>query len=202
MSTISLNQEGCQKNGISLAEAILMISLINNLDLKEAETSLISKGLITAKRDDLFQPVGWRVTRKGTDLLNTVLLDCDSPNTNSEDPLTSLATKLKGTFPKGKKAGTNYYWADSVTLIIRRLKLFYKKYPNAIQYSEEDIVKAASNYVKGFNGQYTYMKLLKYFIFKEKVGVSQEVEGESELLNYLENSDQESEKEDWVSTLK
>ena len=47
------------------------------------------------------------------------------------------------------------------------------------------------------------MKLLKYFIFKEKVGVGRDVEGESELINYIENADQtDNLKNDWTSTLK
>ena len=49
---------------------------------------------------------------------------------------------------------------------------------------------------------YTYMKLLKYFIFKEKVGAAGEVEGESELINYIENADQEDGLSNtWTSTL-
>ena len=34
------------------------------------------------------------------------------------------------------------------------------------------------------------MKLLKYFICKEKIGIGGDVEGESELLNYIENAEQ------------
>ena len=103
--------------------------------------------------------------------------------------------------PKGKKDGTNYYWADGVALIMRRLKLFFKKYGNT--YTDEQIIKAASKYVEGFNGNYTYMRLLKYFIFKEKVGAAGEVEGESELINYIENAGQEENlRNDWTSTLK
>ena len=46
------------------------------------------------------------------------------------------------------------------------------------------------------------MRLLKYFIFKEKVSVSGEVEGDSELISYIENSGQEEIlKTDWTSTL-
>ena len=46
------------------------------------------------------------------------------------------------------------------------------------------------------------MKLLKYFILKEKVGVDGEVEGESELINYIENADQEDiMKTDWISQI-
>ena len=47
------------------------------------------------------------------------------------------------------------------------------------------------------------MKLLKYFIFKEKLGVSGEIEGDSELITYIENADHEDELgEDWNTSLK
>ena len=47
------------------------------------------------------------------------------------------------------------------------------------------------------------MKVLKYFIFKEKLGANREVEGESELINYIENADQEENlRNDWTSTLR
>ena len=64
-------------------------------------------------------------------------------------------------------------------------------------------VNAAIKYVRGFNGNYQYMKTLKYFIFKEKIGANREVEGESDLINYMENDGQEEDlRNDWTSTLK
>ena len=46
------------------------------------------------------------------------------------------------------------------------------------------------------------MRLLKYFIFKEKVGANGEVEGDSELISYIENAGQEEDlRNDWTSSL-
>ena len=85
-------------------------------------------------------------------------------------------------------------------MIVRRLKLFFKKYGNT--YTDEQIIQATSKYVEGFNGNYTYMRLLKYFIFKEKVGAASEVEGDSELISYIENAGQEENlRNDWTSTI-
>lgn len=198
--TISLNKEACSSNGITLGEALLMLAIANKADLKEAEQALIKKGYITADRDDLFQQIGWRLTNKGTEIIDSVVLDSDK-HQEPKDRLNSLATKLKEIFPKGKKDGTNYYWADGVALIIRRLKLFFKKYGDT--YTDEQIIRAAEKYVRGFNGNYQYMRLLKYFIFKEKVGAAGEVEGDSELISYIENAGQEEDlRNDWTSTLK
>lgn len=198
--TICLSKEGCQKNNVSIGETLLLLSIHNNVDLDIAQKELIKKGYITADRNDLFQQVGWRLTNKGTEVIDSVIVD-SGKNQKPEDRLVQLATRLKGIFPKGKKDGTNYYWADGVALIIRRLKLFFKKYGDT--YTDEQIIRAAEKYVQGFNGNYQYMRLLKYFIFKEKIGAAGEVEGDSELISYIENAGQEETlRNDWTSTLK
>ena len=200
MTTICLNKKAAQQNGITIDEALLMLVIHNKANLERAEKALIQKGLITAERNDLFQQVGWRLTNKGTEVLDSVIMDSDKEQ-EPQDRLIQLATRLKEIFPKGKKDGTNYYWADGVTLIVRRLKLFFKKYGNT--YTDEQIIQATSKYVEGFNGNYTYMRLLKYFIFKEKVGAAGEVEGDSELISYIENFGQEDTlSRDWNTELR
>ena len=199
MTTICLNKKAAQQNGITMDEALLMLVIHNKANLERAEKALIQKGLITAERNDLFQQVGWRLTNKGTEVLDSVIMDSDKEQ-EPQDRLIQLATRLKEIFPKGKKDGTNYYWADGVALIVRRLKLFFKKYGN--KFTDEQIIQAAEKYVQGFNGNYQYMRLLKYFIFKEKVGANGEVEGDSELINYIENAGQEENlRDDWTSSL-
>ena len=177
-----------------------MLAIYNKVDLEGAEILLVQKGLITAERNENHQPIGWRITKKGAEILDSIILDSDREQ-EPQTQLIPLATKLKEIFPKGKKDGTNYYWAEGVALIVRRLRLFFRKYGN--EYTDDQIIQAAEKYVQGFNGNYQYMKLLKYFILKEKVGANGEVEGESELINYIENAGQEeSLSNDWVSTLK
>ena len=200
MTTVCLNKKAAQQNGITIDEALLMLVIHNKANLEEAERALIQKGLITAERNDWFQQVGWRLTNKGTEVLDSVIMDSDKEQ-EPQDRLIQLATKLKEIFPKGKKDGTNYYWADGVALIVRRLKLFFKKYGN--KFTDEQIIQAAEKYVQGFNGNYQYMRLLKYFIFKEKVGANGEVEGDSELISYIENAGQEEDlRNDWATTLR
>lgn len=195
---MNISQRGCDKNNISIGEVLLLLSIYNKVDLTETQNSLINRGFITANRDPSINQ-DWILTRKGCEILDSVILDSDIPS--NEERLNNLSLSLKNIFPKGKKDGTSYYWADGVVLISRRLKLFFKKYGDT--YTDEQIIKAAEDYVNSFNGNYKYMKLLKYFILKEKVGAGGDVEGESELINYIENSDQEDLiKNDWDTTLK
>ena len=196
--TICLNKQIIDQYNMTIDEVLLMIVLENNVNLDEAQKVLISKGYITVNRNELFLPIGWRLTNVGKDILNGIIVDSDK-HQEPQDKLTELATKLKTIFPKGKKDGTNYYWSDGVPLIIRRLKLFFKKYGN--DFTNEQIIQATEKYVEGFNGSYQYMRLLKYFIFKEKVGANGEIEGDSELISYIENADDEDLRNEWTSTL-
>lgn len=199
MTTVSLNKKAALQNGVTIDEVLLMLSIYNKADFEKAEKDLVQKGFITAERNNSFQQIGWRLTKKGTEVLDSVILDSGKQQ-EPQDKLTILATKLKEIFPKGKKEGTNYYWAEGVALIVRRLKLFFKKYGN--DFTTEQIVQAAEKYVQGFNGNYQYMRLLKYFIFKEKVGANGEIEGDSELISYIENAGQEEDlRSDWTSSL-
>lgn len=198
--TLCISREGCEKNGLSIAEAILLFAVGTDSNLEKAEQLLVDKGLITAKYDTLFNKIGWRLSKTGSETLDAIFVDSEKTK-NPEEKITALATQLKDIFPKGKKDGTNYYWADGVALIVRRLKLFYKKYGDT--YTNEQIIEAAKKYVESFNGNYIYMKLLKYFIFKEKTNAAGEVEGESDLISYIENAGQEDGlKNDWQTTLR
>ena len=196
---ICLNKQIIDQYNMTIDEILLMIILENNVDLNVAQNNLINKGYITVNRNELFLPIGWRLTNVGKDMLNGIIVDSDK-HQEPQDRLTELATKLKTIFPKGKKDGTNYYWSDGVPLIIRRLKLFFKKYGS--NFTNEQIIQATEKYVEGFNGSYQYMRLLKYFIFKEKIGANGEIEGDSELISYIENANEEENlKNEWTSTL-
>lgn len=195
---ISFNTIECEKNNLTLAEGVLLSLYLENNNVKEIEQSLISKGLITHIYNDPTKSHLLKLTNKGADIFNTIVIDSDK-NKEPENRLDALAKELKQIYPKGKKDGTNYYWADGVALIKRRLKLFFKKYENS--YTDTQIIEATKKYVESFNGNYNYMKLLKYFIFKEKLGAGGDVEGESELINYIENADQENLNNEWTITL-
>ena len=197
--TICLSKEGCQNNNISIAEALLMLAIHNKANLELAKEDLIKKGYITADTSELFHQIGWRLSGKGVEVLSSAIVDSDKKQ-ESDERLIKLATNLKEIFPTGKKEGTNYYWAEGIALIVRRLKLFFKKYGNT--YTDEQILKAATTYITSFNGNYTYMRLLKYFIFKEKVGASGEIEGDSELVSYIENAGQENLNNEWLNEIR
>ena len=100
-------------------------------------------------------------------------------------------------FPQGKKPGTPYYWKCNKREISLKLKSFFKLY--GVKYTEEEILSAAHRYVESFNGDYRFMRLLKYFIWKKEDG-----EEISELATFIDNDGQEDSDygESWVNELK
>ena len=100
-----------------------------------------------------------------------------------------------GIFPQGKKEGTPYYWKCNPKEVSNKLKRFFVYFGET--YSDSQIISATKRYVQSFNGDYRYMRLLKYFIWKnDKVktdsGVS--IEQVSDLASYIENEGQEDER--------
>ena len=134
-------------------------------------------------------------------------LMASSSNVASEERCTQLAEQLREIFPSGKKPGYAYTWRDSVSCIADRLKKFFMKYGN---YTDEQVIEATKAYVASFNGNYTYMQLLKYFIWKNKVTgeevvrgrVVGEVERQSQLAAWIEDTPDKSTNADWEIELR
>ena len=138
----------------------------------------------------------------GAFLAESILADSNMGKSQDER-LRNLANKLREIFPAGKKPGYAYLWRDSESCIVDRLKKFFLKYGD---YPDEAIIKATKKYVDSFNGNYTYMQLLKYFIWKNKVTGEEvvdgrlvgEVEKQSQLAAYLDDREEDTApKQDW-----
>ena len=135
-------------------------------------------------------------------LLRVIITMRESSN-NITQRAASLAPKLMELFPEGKKPGTSLYWRGNRMEISNKLKKFLSVYGE--DFSDEQIIKATSNYVKSFNGFYSYMRVLKYFIWKNILRIGEtanSVEEVSDLLTSLESEGLEQiNREDWEATL-
>ena len=106
-------------------------------------------------------------------------------------------------FPKGIKTG-NAAWRGNVREITLRLQKFFKLYGN--KWTDEEIIEATQRYIEHFKGDFTYMRILKYFIMKSERKMDEEgnshIEDISELATWLENGEDIDEEEtDWTSKL-
>ena len=189
-----IDSDACLNNGTCIGEVLLLYEYALKISPESMKQSLIDKGYIT-NAGNLFGR--YTATDKAVKLLDNVLADS---SVDDDTKITELATKLKELYPKGKKEGTNQFWADGVSIIVKRLKIFYKKYGF---YDNDIIIKATENYIKSFNGDYRFMKTLKYFLWSEKVNKAGEVEPTSDLLTYIENAGEIDElSDDWLNELK
>ena len=195
---ININEEICKQYGLDVSEvlAVLLIKTCN--DIPKLFSILEEKEIVVR---DLLQ--GYMVTQRWDDVVSTILLDSDV-KAPSPDRLENLATQLMEIFPKQKKLGTCHYFRGNRKDIILRLKKFFKLYG---KYTDEQIVTAAKKYVESFNGDYSYMRILKYFIWKDEVKINSEgdryVDEVSDLANWIENAGQEEDlRNDWATTLR
>jgi transcriptional regulator of heat shock response len=197
--TINISEELCEKNGIKIEELLAILLVKHTDDIPKLFKEMESKQMIVK---DMFN--NYLITQRWDDVVSTTLLDSDKfmPKT---DKVEELALKLMSIFPKEKKQGTCHYFRGNKKENTLRLKKFFKLFGD--KYSEEQIVKAATKYVESFNGQYDYMRILKYFIWKEVKRIDSEgkgyVEEVSDLASYIENEGQEdSLGNDWTSELR
>ena len=69
------------------------------------------------------------------------------------------------------------------------------------KYTDEQIINATQKYVNSFNGNYAYLKLLKYFIWKDERLKGESVQ--SLLADFIENESAEgTTNTDWTVELK
>lgn len=178
---VTINSEIAQQKGLTTQEVMLVSIIKSGVDVEKTIESLIQRQVLVK---DLFGQMA--VTQRWAEVCDDVLLSSDS-TIPSDAELASLADKLMAIMPQGRKDGTNYYYKGNRREITLKLKKFTKLYG---KYSDEAIIKATQKYVDGFNGDYTYMRLLKYFILKEDRKVDSEgngyIEEVSELATMLE----------------
>ena len=184
---------------LTLDEALYLFALHQNTPIdSKTQRNLCAKGYLFAHESSHIPR--YSITREGVDIIEQVILNSEFKGNNAAyGRYENLAIKLRELFPEGKKAGTNYYWRDSVAIIAKRLKALVKK--NGECFTDEQAITATKEYVSSFNGNYQYMQLLKYFISKQKV-VDGTIEEDSQLLSYIENAGQEAkQRDDWMSTI-
>lgn len=197
MASLHITSEVLKEHKIDISEAILLLSIVYNVDMDNTVAPLINKGFIGRSFFQNKPTNNFFLTDKGKDAIEGITL-ASEPLMPKEDVLRQLAVNLQVIFPQGKKYGTNYYWRSNVSDIVRKLQAFYKKYGN--NYTHEEILDAAKRYVDSYKNGNTYMQLLKYFIWKKNTDTGEET---SELMNYIENKGaiENANNADWTSTL-
>ena len=193
-----LTDVACKKHSLLLSEGIALLAISTTTE--DTYKSLVDRGLIT-KANGTMQSLNrkYSATEKGIALADELIADSEESIATKEDGIKELADKLRSIYPEGKMAGTSYYYRCNRADIVRKLKSFFRRYG---EYTPEQIIEATQRYVNSFNGNYTYLRLLKYFIWKDE-NKDGEVLSISQLADWIENKNEaNAANSDWVTQLK
>lgn len=198
---IIIDEDACKKVKLSLPE-VLMITLVKTGVNIETLLKQMKEKQILVEEPTLLG-INLLVTQRWSDLSDRALLSADKSVPDNKR-LENLAKSLMEVFPAGKKEGTSQYWKGNLRDNTLRLAKFFKLYGD--KYTDEQMIEAAKNYVSSHNGKYQYMRVLKYFIWKDTRKVNSEGEGYieevSDLAAFIENAkDEKNLKDDWMSTM-
>ena len=89
-------------------------------------------------------------------------------------------------------------WRGSNFEVNKKHKTLIKK--TGIQFTDEQAINAAKRYIKSFNGNYSFMQVLPYFILKQ-VTIDGSIEEKSQLLSYIEN-EEDGNGNEWTAELR
>ena len=190
-----IDEKVCEKHNLTITEVLCLLFLKscdgNYSDvvskLIKEEKIIESNTLDSNNIDYLYLTPHW------DDEVSSIILESDN-SVPDKDRIENLVNKMRELFPKGMKIG-NSAWRGNVRELKLRMQKFFKMYGD---YSDEAILKATKAYVDSFNGNYTYMRILKYFILKSEIKQHQndlgevisQVEDVSELANILDNPEE------------
>lgn len=178
---ITLKDKAVHDSGFNVCDILVMLAIHDGFNPLESFEKLQKHGYITT---DLLGK--YYISNKATEIITKTILE--SEDLYQTEDIEDLAKRMIELFPKGKKDTTP--WRGNYKDIATRLLIFFKKYG---RFPLDDIYDATKRYVDSFNGNYTYMRTLKYFIWKneknsDENGVICNSMG-SDLMSWIEDKD-------------
>lgn len=177
---INISDKILEQYNLTVEEFLMLYICSKDYNIKELLNSIIDKGYANK---DLYDENRAIISNNTKNLIHNIIINSDKYVIKKENDFLSLANKMREIFPTGKKPGTSYSWRDSAMVISQKLKTLVVKYN--CSFTEEEALLATRKYVESFNGNYTYMHLLKYFILK----TTNNGEIKSEFMSIIENLD-------------
>lgn len=190
-----IDEEKCSAHNLTLGEVLCILACKSCDNIYGLIADMQSRELLSKLNDTPYPTPKWN------DEVDAILLESDTI-VPSKERCAALAEQLRQLFPKGIKSG-NAAWRGNVREVTLRLQKFFKLYGN--KWADEQIIDATQRYISHFNGDYTFMRILKYFILKSEKKVDEEgngyIEDISELATWLEN-DTEVNNDNWLNEIR
>ena len=204
---ITIDEKVCIKHKMTIQESLLALvtrSLGKTFTIDGLLDNMVEREILVKNKDD------YAVTQHWSDVLDEIISDSSGKVEKSDEELLQLAQQMRELYPQGKMKDrfgrmTPYYYRCNNSEVVKKLKKFFTIFGNV---SDEDILDATRRYVASFQGNYTGMRLIKYFILKDDVKPSEDgtghVEQISDLATFLENKESEEEEvnnNEWTSKM-
>lgn len=192
---ITIDDKVCTKHKMTVPEVLFALAF------RQAGKQVISN--MVAR--EILSDVGgeYHVTQGWSDVLEEILAESSGSVKIDETRLLNLALKIQEVFPSGYKVdertNAKYYHKSNSRSIQSALKRFITYYRD---YTDEEILDAAKEYVASFRGNYSRIEMANYFVYKDNRNKGGEIT--STLATFLENKDSGDggvvvNTEDWLS---
>lgn len=196
----TIDEDICKRKGLKFHEVVAIMLVKTGVDISKLLQTMLEKQVLIR---NIHSPNGLLVTENYDNIFSEIILSSDA-SIPKEEELDEIVKELREIFPSGKKEGTSVYWRGNQRDIKLKLKKFFKLYGET--YTKEQVIEATKRYVSSFNGFYSYMRVLSYFIWKNVKRTDIEgntfIEEISDLATFIEDpSNGELVKEDWTSNL-
>lgn len=178
---ITINEKILEQYNLSVEEFLILYICSKNYNIKELLDTIIAKGYADKDVFDEYKAV---VSDNIKELIANIIINSNKKVIDKEKDFLILANKMRDLYPSGKKPGTNYPWKDSSIVIAQKLKTLVVKF--GCSFTEEEALEATKRYIESFNGNYTYMQLLKYFILKTEKSTG---DIKSDFMSLIENKE-------------
>ena len=202
---VTINEKVCLKHKLTLTEFLMALAVRTCQNVGEVLDNMLNREILVKQGED------YLITQHWSDVLDEIISDSSGSIEKSDEELLELAKQMRALYPQGKMKDrygrmTPYYYRCNNGEVVKKLKKFFTIFGSV---SDEDILDATKRYVASFQGNYTGMRLIKYFIIKDDVKPSEDgtghVEQISDLATFLENKESEGEEgvnnDDWTTKL-
>ena len=202
---VTINEKVCLKHKLTLTEFLMALAVRTCQNVGEVLDNMLNREILVKQGED------YLITQHWSDVLDEIISDSSGSIEKSDEELLELAKQMRELYPQGKMKDrygrmTPYYYRCNNSEVVKKLKKFFTIFGSV---SDEDILDATKRYVASFQGNYTGMRLIKYFIIKDDVKPSEDgtghVEQISDLATFLENKESEGEEgvnnDDWTTKL-
>lgn len=185
---ITIDEKVCLKHKMTPQEVLIALA-VRVGGFEDSIENMVS-------REILIDDKTYKVTQHWSDVLDEIISDSSGKVEKSDEELLELAKQMRELYPQGKMKDrygrmTPYYYRCNNSEVVKKLKKFFTIFGNI---PDEDILDATKRYVASFQGNYTGMRLIKYFILKDDVKPGEDgnhVEQISDLATFLENKESE-----------